>query len=233
VVRLVKNCNYIDISDEDIFLNLSTYAFDGSTFDFYSPLLNGGTVIIPREDEILDMQRIVELIKDEAVTKFWITASLFNVLAEMEEPGLQRVKAIVFGGEQGSMRHIREFHRKYPQVKLINGYGPTETTTFATTKDMTGCEEENVIAIGKPISQTTCYILDKEMRPVPVGTAGELCIGGDGLARGYLNKPELTKEKFILNPFQSAVEKVRDYNGRLYRTGDIVRYLPDGNIEYL
>jgi amino acid adenylation domain-containing protein len=233
VVRLVKGCNYISIAPGDAFLNLSTYAFDGSTFDFFAPLLNGARVVIPRDEDVLNLPLLADFIEEQKITKFWITASLFNVLAEMDGITWTTVKTVIFGGEQGSMQHIREFHRRHPEITLINGYGPTETTTFATTMDMTDCENIPSAFIGKPIAQTSCYILDTVMMPLPVGAAGELYIGGAGVARGYLNKPEQTREKFVPNPFQTEEEKKRGYNGILYKTGDSARYLPDGNIEYL
>jgi acyl carrier protein len=230
---LVRGCNYIGIAPDDAFLNLSTYTFDGSTLDFFAPLLNGARVVIPREKDVLNLPFLTDLIEEQRITKFWITASFFNVLAEMDGIGLTTVKTVIFGGEQGSIRHIREFHRKHPGVTLINGYGPTETTTFAATMDMTDCETMPLAFIGRPISQTSCYIVDAAMRPLPVGAVGELCIGGAGVARGYLNKPEQTMEKFVPNPFQTEAEKRRDYNGVLYKTGDLARYRNDGTIECL
>jgi acyl carrier protein len=175
----------------------------------------------------------MNFIEEQGITKFFITTAFFNVLAEMNDIRLSTLRTVIFGGELGSVQHIREFHRKHSGITLINAYGPTETTTFATTMDMMDCENIQTALIGKPISQTSCYILDDSMKPVPVGAPGELYIGGAGVARGYLNKPELTAEKFIPNPFQTEEEKGRGYNGVLYRTGDLVRYLSDGNIEYL
>jgi acyl-coenzyme A synthetase/AMP-(fatty) acid ligase/acyl carrier protein len=162
------------------------------------------------------------------VTTLWLTASLFNAFIEEAPEMLQGVARILTGGEQLSPRHIRRAYDHLSHTCLINGYGPTESTTFATCYSIPpGMDGESSIPIGRPIANTRVYILDGHLQPVPVGVPGELCIGGDGLARGYLNRPDLTVEKFIPDPFAN------DPGFRLYRTGDLARYLPDGTIEFL
>lgn len=132
------------------------------------------------------------------------------------------------GGDVLSSSHVEKVIKFLPECEVINGYGPTENTTFTCCyRIKQSTENETSIPIGRPISNTQTYILDSHLQPVPVGVPGELYIGGDGLARGYLNRPQLTSEKFILNPFDDSKSE------RLYKTGDLTRYLRDGNIEFL
>jgi amino acid adenylation domain-containing protein/non-ribosomal peptide synthase protein (TIGR01720 family) len=233
LVKFFKSGNVFGFNANDKFLHISAYMFDGSVFDLFGPLVYGGTVVMISEEDRSDIKKIIDKIKSERPTKVAIVTALFNLLADAdtEKNTLQSVNTVIIGGEHGSMKHIREFRRKYPFVKLVNGYGPTEVTVIATLKEVG--EYKETLTIGKPLPQTACYILDGQMRPVPVGVSGELYLGGGRLARGYLNNPELTAEKFIPNPFQNKEEKERGYNGRLYRTGDLARYLANGDIDYL
>ncbi len=226
ISRVVKNTNYITISDQDILLQLSNYSFDGSTFDIYGALLNGAKLVLVDKDSVLNIALLAEVIRKEKITVFFITTALFNTLVDLKIECLQGVRKILFGGERISVNHTRKALAYLGKHRLVHVYGPTETTVFATAYDINEIDESReTIPIGKPIANTGALILDSRNRLQPVGVAGELCITGDGLAKGYLSRPELTREKFVGSPF--IPKEI------MYRTGDLVRWLPDGNIEFL
>ncbi len=228
ISRLVLNTDYARFDEQQHFLLLAPVSFDASTFELWGALLHGAHCII-YPDRIPDLDTLQRYIQDYQISILWLTASLFNTLIEQRPTLLAPVAQILTGGEALSVQHIREAQACLPDSQLINGYGPTESTTFACCYAIPNALDEHMtsIPIGKPIANTQTYILDEQLQPVPVGVPGELYIGGDGLARGYLNRPELTAEKFIPNPFSDEPD------ARLYKTGDKVRYLPDGNIEFL
>jgi amino acid adenylation domain-containing protein/non-ribosomal peptide synthase protein (TIGR01720 family) len=227
VVRLVKDTNYANIQPHDRILQLSNYAFDGSVFDIFGALLNGAALYLIDKQSLLSNKKLVEFIDASGVNTLFITTALFNNLVEMSPACIRNFDKIYFGGEEASLLHIRKAleNRKSPD-SLVHVYGPTESTTFATYYVIESVPDESLsIPIGKPISNTKAYVLDAEMKPVPMGVMGELYLGGDGLARGYLQQPLLTREKFV---------KVRngDVEEVLYRTGDLAKISPDGNIEF-
>ncbi len=224
VVRLVKNTNYMTITNGDRVISLSNFSFDGSIFDFFMPLLNGATLVLPSKEELLDVTKLESILINNKITAFFITTALFNSLVDHSDLQFEDLKYIVFGGETASVNHVNKFKLKNKSVNLANVYGPTENTTFSTYYTI---EENNntIIPIGKPISNSKIYILDDQLSLVPIGSPGKIYVGGDGLARGYLNNPDLTNEKFISNPFYP--------NQRIYDTGDIGRWTPNGNIEFL
>jgi acyl-coenzyme A synthetase/AMP-(fatty) acid ligase/acyl carrier protein len=169
------------------------------------------------------------VLKKHRVDTLWLTAALFNTVIHEAPLGLSEVKQLLIGGEALSVRNVKKGLAELPNTKIINGYGPTESTTFTCCYPIP-CplgDKLSSIPIGKPIGNTQVYILDPHLNPVPTGVVGELHIGGAGLARGYLNRAELTAEKFVANPFSDLP------GARLYKTGDLARYLPDGNIEFL
>ncbi|WP_176560096.1 non-ribosomal peptide synthase/polyketide synthase [Brevibacillus dissolubilis] len=226
VNRVVKNTNYIDINEDHTLLQLSNYAFDGSTFDIFGALLNGAKLVLMKKETVTDIVALSALIRDESVTAFFSTTALFNTLVEVAVESLQGVRKILFGGERCSVRHIRKALEFLGPDVLIHVYGPTETTVFATYYPINEVPEKAVtVPIGKPLANTELYVLDAQNKIQPIGVAGELCIAGDGVALGYLNREDLTAEKFVPHPFRPG--KV------MYRSGDLVKWLPDGNIEYL
>jgi non-ribosomal peptide synthetase component F len=167
-------------------------------------------------------------IRHHGVTTLWLTAGLFNSMVEQRLDDLRSLRQQLAGGDVLSPSHVQQAHDVLRDGAVINAYRPTESTTFACCYRMkNGYRTENTIPIGRPISNSTAYILDDGLRPVAPGAAGELCIGGDSLARGYLNHPELTRQKFVSDPFSKVP------GARLYCTGDLVRYRPVGNIEFL
>ncbi|EGO65801.1 non-ribosomal peptide synthetase [Acetonema longum] len=226
VVRVVKNTNYIEITGRDVLLQLSNYAFDGSVFDIYGALLNGAKLVLVDRIGVLDIARLPRIIEQERVTVFFITTALFNTLVDIDIDCFRNIRKVLFGGEMVSVSHVRKAFNYLGGGKIIHVYGPTETTVFATAYAVNQLAESEIsIPIGAPIANTSIYILGKAGQLQPVGIPGELCIAGDGLAWGYLYRPELTAEKFVPNPFLPGE--------KMYRTGDLARWLPDGNIEFL
>ena len=225
VIRLVKNSNYVALGEDDIFLQAAPYTFDASTFEIWGALLNGGRlVILPSQTPSLE--EIGETLENYGVTTLWLTAGLFQVMVEEKLESFKNVRYLLAGGDVLSPTHVKTVLQTYPHCSVINGYGPTENTTFTCCSVLTDVEQIGYsVPIGQPISQTQVYILDNYLQPVPFGVPGELYIGGDGLARGYLNRPQLTAERFIASPFATGE--------RLYKTGDLVRYDRQRNIEFL
>jgi len=224
VARLTQNTDYADFSPDRLFLQAAPASFDASTFEIWGPLLNGGALAIAPP---LATDRLPELIRDRGVDTVWLTAQLFNLMVDNHLDALTGVRQLLAGGEALSPDHVRRFLEAVPECKLINGYGPTESTTFACCADLRAIGLTPFSApIGGPIANTFAYVLDARLQPAPIGAFGELMIGGDGLARGYLNRSELTAERFIPHPHGDAP------GARLYRTGDRVRWLANGAIEF-
>ncbi|WP_299181729.1 amino acid adenylation domain-containing protein, partial [uncultured Chryseobacterium sp.] len=223
VVRLVKNTSYIDFRHSQTLLSTGAFAFDATTFEYWGMLLNGGCLVVCSKDVLLDHHKLAELLIEKQVDTMWFTAGWFNQLVDNHIELFLPLKTVLAGGDKLSVPHVNALLEKYPHLSIINGYGPTENTTFSITYRIN--QQLTSIPIGKPISNTQVYILDDHHALVPVGVAGEICLAGDGLARGYLNNPGLTAEKFVANPFVPGA--------RMYKTGDLGRWRPDGNIEFL
>ena len=222
VIRLVKNPNYIKLDHESIILQTGSIAFDATTFEIWGALLNGGQLLLANIDVITNPTKLKEIITKGNVNTMWCTSTLYNQLIQADVRVFDGLQNLLIGGEKLSEKHVNLLREHNDSIRLINGYGPTENTTFTTTFTIT--DPQTPIPIGKPINNTQVYILN-EQQLCGIGIPGELCIGGDGLARGYLNRPELTAAKFVANPLIP--------NERLYRTGDLARWLPDGNVEFL
>jgi amino acid adenylation domain-containing protein len=218
VVRLVKNTNYIEFKPGDRILQTGALEFDASTFEIWGSLLNGLTLYIVSKDVILTPEKLKTSIRRYGITVMWMTSPLFNQMAQADIEIFAGLKNFLVGGDVLSPAHIGRLRRRYPRLNVIDGYGPTENTTFSTTF-LIEKEYKGNIPIGKPIANSTVYIVDKYNNPQPVGVAGELFVGGDGVSRGYLNDPELTAEKFS--------------SARLYKTGDLARWQSEGVIEFL
>lgn len=224
VVRLVKNTNYIEFAEGDRILQTGAMVFDASTFEIWGALLNGSGLVLVDEHILLHAERLGQEIRNNQITTMWLTSPLLNQLVQQDVTIFAGLKNLVVGGDALSWEHVNQVRKAHQSLKLINGYGPTENTTFSTYYVI---EEEfsSSIPIGKAISNSKAYIVDRHNHLQPIGVAGELCVAGDGLAQGYLNNAELTEEKFVPNPFEAGT--------RMYKTGDLARWLPDGNIEYL
>jgi amino acid adenylation domain-containing protein len=227
VVRLVKNTNYASFSADEIFLQYAPISFDASTFEIWGSLLNGAQLALMAPGKA-SLKELGDALKRYRVTTLWLTAGLFHLMVDNQFDDLRGLKQLLAGGDVLSVTHVRKVLNEIPNCRLINGYGPTENTTFTCCFPITEPKSINgSVPIGKPIANTYVYVLDGHMNPVPVGVPGELYIGGDGLARDYLNRPELTKERFVRDPF------ARKSDARLYRSGDLVRYRENGRIEFL
>jgi amino acid adenylation domain-containing protein len=229
ITRLVLNTSYTPLDASRILLQLAPISFDASTLEIWGALLHGARCVLFPGGSVPDPDLLEGVIRNQGVTTLWLTASLFNTIVSEQPSALSTVAEILTGGEALSVPHVRRALEALPRSQLVNGYGPTESTTFTTCYRIPRPLPEGVtsISIGQPISNTEVCILDGELRAVPPGEPGELCIGGDGLAVGYLNRPKLTDERFVAHPFSDQPD------ARLYRTGDRVRLLPDGNIEFL
>jgi amino acid adenylation domain-containing protein len=227
VVSLVRGVDYVSFSEDDIILSTGSFSFDATTFEYWGMLLNGGRLIVCAENTLLNTTLLKEEIRKNKVTKMWFTSSWFNQLVESDITIFEGLQTILAGGEKLSEQHIELMRKAYPKIDIVNGYGPTENTTFSLTYKVKETEIKGSIPIGRPLNNRTAYIVNDQLQVVPIGIAGEICLGGAGLSRGYLRREALTKEKFIANPFSS------DPSDRLYRTGDLGRWLLDGNIEYL
>ncbi|MCP3804329.1 amino acid adenylation domain-containing protein [Allokutzneria sp. A3M-2-11 16] len=196
----------------------SPHAFDASTMEIWVPLLAGGRVVVAEGELTVSFLR--KAIEQHGVTGLWLTAALFAMYAEETPECFAGLAEVITGGEAVSPSAVTRVRAHCPGLRVVNGYGPTENTTFATTQLLT---DDHIAPIGRPMDNTTAHVLDHRLRPVPIGAPGELYLGGAGLARGYFGRPGLTAERFV----------AADSGERLYRTGDIVRWSAKGELEYL
>ncbi|MCP5054954.1 MAG: amino acid adenylation domain-containing protein, partial [bacterium] len=238
VVNVVRAPKYVDIREQDRILQLSNYAFDGSVFDIFGALLNGAVLVMLPGSHGAMLGNLAKSIIDEKITVFFLTTALFNTLVDLELQCLRYTRKILFGGERVSVTHAEKALQYLAKNRIIHVYGPTEATVFSTYYFINEIAEKVVtVPIGKPIANDVVYIIDKTNGPVPIGVPGEIIVGGDGIARGYLNRPELTHEKFNCNfwDYRGVRNKGKQFvgNPRIYKTGDLAKWLPDGNIEFL
>ena len=227
--RLVKNTNYIKITAKDRMAHAASIGFDAATFEIWGALLNGATLIAVPHTALLNVSQFSEFLLEQKISILWLTSALFNEYAFANPAMFRMLTYLLVGGDVLNAERIMSvlYAEQGAPKYMLNGYGPTENTTFTTCYPISPKKEGYLsIPIGKPIANTTVYILDKELQPVPVGAPGELYTGGDGVALGYLNRPELTAAKFIPDLYN-------DNEGLLYKTGDMVRWMPDGTIDYL
>jgi amino acid adenylation domain-containing protein len=228
VNRLVCNTNYVKLERTDKIAQASNTSFDAATFEIWGALLNGAQLIGICKDVIISPHEFALQLRQKGISVLFLTTALFQQIARDVPQAFASLRRLLFGGETVDMRWVKKVLKHGSPKQLIHVYGPTENTTFSSYYCVPELPESATsIPIGRPITNTQIYLLDADLQPVPIGIAGELYIGGDGLAREYLNRPELTAERFIANPFSSKPE------ARLYQTGDLGRYLPDGNIEFL
>jgi amino acid adenylation domain-containing protein len=227
ICRLVKGADYADFGLDQVFLQLAPVSFDASTFEIWGALLNGARLaIFPPEPPTIE--NLAATLRREGVTTLWLTAALFHHVAGEAPSTFTGLRQLLSGGDVLAVEHVRTAVEALRGGRFVNGYGPTETTTFACCHQITApTEPGESVPIGRPIANTDVYVLDGRRNPVPIGVVGELYIGGPGVARGYLNRPELTAERFVEHPFN------RRPGARLYRTGDRVRYRQNGTIEFL
>ncbi|WP_164021357.1 non-ribosomal peptide synthetase, partial [Pyxidicoccus trucidator] len=227
VLRTFFGVDYAHFGPEETFLLNAPISFDASTLELWGALLHGARLVVmpPQPHSLEELGRTLQR---SGVTTLWLTSGLFTQMVEGNLEGLRTVKQVLTGGDVVSAPHVRRVLEALP-ASVVNGYGPTESTVFATSHSMTAPShaEGASLPIGRPLAHTRVYVLDAHGQPVPIGVPGELFIGGDGLARGYMEQPALTAERFVPNPFSSAP------GARLYRTGDKARWRADGSLDYL
>ncbi|WP_240123976.1 non-ribosomal peptide synthetase [Streptomyces sp. MUM 136J] len=226
IFRLIDTPDWIDVRPDDVFLQITRVGFDVSTFEIWTSLVKGCRLALAPSGRA-DLDEIVKTIHDEGVTILWLTSGLFHKLVAHHLDGLGTVRHLLAGGDVLSPDHVRRVLAAHPHLTFTNGYGPTENTTFTTCWTTRNSSDNERVPIGTAIHGTTATILDDAMRPVPPGEWGELWVGGDGVATGYLNRPSATAEKFV------ADIRSPEPGRRMYRTGDIVRELPDGTMDFL
>lgn len=225
IVRLVRDQSYASISSSEVFLSLAPLGFDACTFEIWGALLNGARLAIV-EEPAPSLDDIAAAIRQYGVTTLWLTAGLFHAIVDCRLDALKPLRQLLAGGDVLSPSHVRKALEALPGCRLINGYGPTENTTFSCCHKISIADCAGSIPIGRPIAHTIAYILDDAMRPVADGEKGQLCLGGDGLALGYHNRSELTGERFITVQFGAEPGE------RLYLTGDQACRRPTGEIDF-
>lgn len=201
-------------------------AFDGSITGIFWTLLHAGTLVVPSEDSYRDPRQLAALISRYQISHVVWVPSLYDVVLRDSPPAsLGSLRVVVAAGESLPVDLVHRHHERVPEATLYNEYGPTEATVWSTVYRTNGTEQGMRIPIGKPIANSTIYLLDAEMQPVPIGVVGEICIGGASVARGYHNQPTLTDAKFVANPYMPGT--------RMYKTGDLGLFRQDGNIEFI
>jgi amino acid adenylation domain-containing protein len=226
IVSLVRGTKYVNLSGKNILLSTGSASFDATTFEYWSMLLNGGELVLCSDEILLNSDLLKWEIRRRKVNMMWFTSGLLNQWVDLDITVFEELKTVITGGEKLSEHHIEKLRNRYPTLELVNGYGPTENTTFSLTYLIKEKQITGPVPIGVPLNNRTAYVLDRQLHLCGVGVIGELYVGGEGVGRGYINRPDLTNEKFIPDPFSN------DPGTKMYRTGDLARYLPDGNIEF-
>ena len=227
VIKLVYDTGGIAIREGDRVLQWSNYSFDGSTYDIYGSLLTGASLHLIKDEWASDGDELARVMTEQKISVVFMTTALFNTIVDINAEAFRSLRKILFGGEMVSLSHVNRALDVVGDNVIMHVYGPTETTTYATSYTVNEKRNEGTVPIGKPLSNTQLYVLDTSGKLVPVGVGGELHIGGDGVSMGYISNEELTKEKFIPNPFSN------DPDSKIYKTGDLCRWTAEGNIEYL
>lgn len=226
--RLVRNTNYVQLEERDRIAQVSNVSFDAATFEIWGALQHGAQLVGIDKETMLSPAEFKRALAQQHISAMFLTTALFNQIAQSLPDTFATLKYLLVGGEACDPHSMRRVLEAGKPRHLLNAYGPTESTTFATWYEVTNVEANaRTIPIGQALSNTETWVLDQHMQLAPVGVTSELYIGGDGLARDYLRRPELTAEKFVPHPYSA------EPGARLYRTGDLVRYLSDGNIDFL
>ncbi|HEU0302771.1 MAG TPA: amino acid adenylation domain-containing protein, partial [Longimicrobium sp.] len=227
VARLVRGTDHADYGPEQVWLQIAPLSFDAYTLELWPAVLNGGRMVV-HPPEAPSLEGVAAALVEHRVTHVWLTSSLFHQLVDEHLDALGGLRHLMTGGDVVSPAHVRRVLERFPSLRVMNGYGPTENTVFTTTHDVRLEDLESAsLPIGRPIANATAYVLDPALRLVPPGVPGELFVGGDGLALGYVRRPRLTAERFVPDPFGGVP------GARLYRTGDRVRMRGDGRLEFL
>ncbi|WP_165777511.1 non-ribosomal peptide synthetase [Amycolatopsis antarctica] len=227
VARALCGTDFLDLGPGQVVLQCMPLSWDGLPLELWSALLHGGCAVL-YQDETVDAEKISELVTSLGINTLCLPAGLFNVLAEAYPQVLGATGQVIIGGDVAAIALLRTTLERYPGLRLVNGYGPVESMIVATTHEIVPADvaqARTLVPIGRPIPNTTAYVLGDDLRPMPAGVVGELYVGGDGLAHGYLNRPDLTAERFVADPCGRA-------GARLYRTGDLARWNVAGNLEF-
>jgi aspartate racemase len=215
------------------FLLLSSYAFDSSVAGIFHTLVTGGTLVIPPAEFRWESDQLTTLIAENKITHTLTVPSLYSEILDGADPTrLASLRSVIVAGEASSRQLVNRHYEILPNASLFNEYGPTEATVWSTVFECEPGGSGSGVPIGRPIANTRVYVLDLQMEPVPVGVPGELYIGGEGVARGYLNQPQQTEKSFVPDVYSSQPSSGNP-EAKLYRTGDLVRYSPEGNLEFL
>jgi amino acid adenylation domain-containing protein len=225
--RLVLNTNYFRAGPGEAMAHISNPAFDASTFEVWGALLNDARLVVYDKDMVLSPGEFAASIQKDGISIMFMTAQLFSLFAREAPDAFKNVRDMLVGGEAVDPISAKLILAHGPPQRLINAYGPTENTTFSICYHIEDVSAEDGIPIGRPISNSTAYILDGYLQPVPVGVIGEIYLGGDGIAEGYHERPDLNEIAFIPDPFAHELKRT------LYRTGDLGCFMPDGNLRYL
>ncbi|HKZ03856.1 MAG TPA: amino acid adenylation domain-containing protein [Methylomirabilota bacterium] len=228
IARLVRNTDYVRLEPDDVIAYASNPAFDAATFEVWGALVNGARLVVMPSELMLDSRALATALEARGVTTLFLTTALFNLVARERPDAFRGLRQVLFGGEASDPQAVAEVLRAGGPRRLLHVYGPTETTTFATWHEVREVPEPATsVPIGRPLANTEVFVLDRRREPMPEGVPGELYIGGPGLAEGYLGRNDLTAERFVPHPFDPTP------GARLYRTGDRVRWRPDGALEFL
>jgi amino acid adenylation domain-containing protein len=230
IARLVRDTNYVALGPGDRTGHISNISFDAATYEIWGALLTGAAVVVIPREVVLSPADFAVALRERGISSMFLTSALFTRMAREAPNAFAGMSELLVGGEAVDPGAARTVLAGRPPRRLLNGYGPTESTTFAAwhpIREVPGGAAP--VPIGRALANTSLHVLDRSFAPVPRGAAGELAIGGDGLARGYLNRPELTAERFVPHPWPAGGQG----GERLYRTGDLVRQRPDGAVEYL
>lgn len=226
VLRLVCDQEFFDFGARQVVMFTGSPAFDASTFEIWGTLLFGATLVLADELDVLDGDLMRDMVERHQVTAMWLTSPLFNQLCGSDPAIFERLDHLIVGGSALSVPHLERVRGACPDLRITNGYGPTENTTFSTTHEIRHEDlRRERVPIGRPLAHSSAHVLDRGLNLLPAGAVGELCVGGDGVSSGYHNRPELDLTSFVTVPALPG--------RRLYRTGDLVRELPDGTLDYL
>ncbi|HXP71899.1 MAG TPA: amino acid adenylation domain-containing protein, partial [Candidatus Dormibacteraeota bacterium] len=226
VLGFSRNVDFLELTEDETFLLYSSAAWDAVTLELWLAFLAGARCVI-YSDPIIEPSRLAEVVRADQVTFLWLTASLFNAVTEVAGSKLSGVRYLITGSEPVSASNIRSALKELPRTIMVNGYGPSECGVFSTCYSILTVEKDATsVPIGKPIGDRDLYLLDARLEHVPPGVAGEMYIGGPGVGRGYLDRPGLTAERFVADPYGEA-------GTRMYRTGDLASWRSDGNLEFL
>ncbi|HZI11501.1 MAG TPA: amino acid adenylation domain-containing protein, partial [Myxococcus sp.] len=227
VLRTVFGVDYAHLGPDETFLLIAPVSFDASTLELWGPLLHGGRLVVFPPRPPSDVYELEAVLVKHGVTTLHLTSGLFTQMVDVHLAGLRTVRQLLTGGDVVSAPHVRRVLEQL-RIPVTACYGPTETTLFAACHRMTDVAQVGAaVPLGRPIGNTQVYVLDGQGQPVPVGVAGELYVGGDGVARGYVEQPALTAERFVPDRFSGVA------GARLYRTGDLARWRKDGVLEFL